>query len=939
MSLLDIIERESAKLGYRDEALRRDYAFSDVWGSSEATCTVPFAAFTQTPPSYRSAAFAVIEAAPEAAAEIIRAHRSLGAPVFLVIEPDQISAWQVYADRTPRKFAQFARDTIPAFFAERRESWSPDKIHRAKSIGHIDKEAQLDFVDLGLIPAIAGEIHVKLDRLIREAVAGTREFEGNDAVRIFFRGVFRLLAAKILMDRQHRRAQSWNGDDVPSVLNAMDDFYELGNVSQAWPASAIAALEPVWAIFRSGFNVANISADDLAYVYESTLVTDAARAEFGTHSTPRHIADYIVGRLRLWEFGATPPRVYEPFTGAGVFLGSALRFMRDALPADWDDKRRHDLLVDHIGGAEIDPFAAEVAKLSLILADYPNANGWRIDEADLFKADVLGARLAEAGVILCNPPFERFKGKEVAAYPEAVKVSRSKAVYALEMALRAEPNMLGFILPNTVLVDRRYKRQRIELEKSYGEIELVALPDGVFNVSQVNSALVIARKSRAEDGLQRIRSAVVLDRDKKNFMALGAPSLVREAKRPIPNTPTGALWIYPSHELWDRFEKLPKLGSLLKGSWGLRWRSGQKARTGDVPGPDRELGFQDTASLYQYLLKDPRWMDVRPEHILAGGNLAWDEPKILCNATRLSRGYWRLAAAVDRVGRRATQQFMGLWPLPGEKVDLDALAAVINGPVVNAFLTEHSFDKRFRIGALQDAPIPAALPPELGALSRDYAEMAARTDADPQGLAEKLATIDALVLDAYGLSPEDSALLQARMGDDDRPVVTNQSRRRRIQAAKSNVRNRHGGLFDDPDLERDQGSGLGTTVSRAIGARLIDPHLEDLPLTAWAGRVMKAETLEKQLDIPGEALARWTADRDVIVLGDDEAVRLYPIEQFEKGRPVAGVRSVLATIGQPRVAWQWLRTPRPALGEPAPLELLRAGKLDRVVLLAKRDFG
>jgi hypothetical protein len=125
----------------------------------------------------------------------------------------------------------------------------------------------------------------------------------------------------------------------------------------------------------------------------------------------------------------------------------------------------------------------------------------------------------------------------------------------------------------------------------------------------------------------------------------------------------------------------------------------------------------------------------------------------------------------------------------------------------------------------------------------------------------------------------------------------------------------------------------------SIGARLIDPHLEDLPLTAWAGRVMKAETLEKQLDIPGEALARWTADRDVIVLGDDEAVRLYPIEQFEKGRPVAGVRSVLATIGQPRVAWQWLRTPRPALGEPAPLELLRAGKLDRVVLLAKRDFG
>jgi hypothetical protein len=79
MNLIDIIERESVKLGYRNETLRRDYAFSNVWGEGDTTCTVPFAAFTQTPPSYRSAAFAVIEATPEAAAEVIRGYRALGA--------------------------------------------------------------------------------------------------------------------------------------------------------------------------------------------------------------------------------------------------------------------------------------------------------------------------------------------------------------------------------------------------------------------------------------------------------------------------------------------------------------------------------------------------------------------------------------------------------------------------------------------------------------------------------------------------------------------------------------------------------------------------------------------------------------------------------------------------------------------------------------------
>ncbi|MBO6773428.1 MULTISPECIES: N-6 DNA methylase [unclassified Thalassospira] len=935
MSLLDIIEHESAKLGYHDQTLRRNYSFGNVWGEGNTTCTVPLAAFTQTPPSYRSAAFAVIEALEEPAGETILRYRALGAPVFLAIEPKQISAWQVYADKSPQKFAEFGLDAIPNFFAERRESWAPDRIHRAKSIGRIEPKAQLDFVDLGLMPAIAGEIHLKLDRLIREAVADAREFNGDDAIRILFRGVFRLLAAKILMDREHDRAQSWNAGDVRSVLNAMDKFYKLGNVSQAWSVSAIAALEPVWRTFCTGFNVANISADDLAYVYESTLVTDRARAEFGTHSTPRHVADYIVGRLKLWEFCTTPPLVIEPFTGAGVFLGSALRFMRDALPADWDDKKRHDLLVKHIGGAEIEPFACEVAKLSLILADYPNANGWVIDEADLFKADKLQNCLDGASVVLCNPPFEAFNSDETEAYPEAVEVSRSKAVYALEMALRAEPDMLGFVLPNTVLVDKKYHKQRIALESLYREIELVSLPDGIFNVSQANSALVIARKaSNRRD--QVIRSTVVLDGDKKEFAATGLPSLERERSRSLPDSPSGELWIYPSQDLWDRFQELPKLGAFIKGSWGLRWHSGQRGRTSDEPGPDRELGYQDSSSIHQYLLENARWMDVRPNQIFAGANLAWDEPKILCNATRLSRGYWRLAAAVDRLGRRATQQFMGLWPKHGVEIDLDALAAVINSPVINAFMTEHSFDKRFRINKLAEAPIPEKFPTELGDLSRAYA-VEAKSGADPEKLASKLSTIDALVLDAYGLTEEERKGLLSKMGDD-RPVIDRALSRRWVKH-KRDDRDHMPSLFTSDAVEHDQGDGLGPIVSHSLGERVLAEVTVPIPVSDWAGQVLDASTIENRFVLSSEELKRLEVDGKVIALSDNSGQPVYPEEQFTKGKPTPGLGLVVRSVGKPNVAWLWLRSPCSAINEKKPLELLKAGALDQVLELVKRDFG
>mgnify|MGYP003642920266 CR=1 FL=1 len=66
---------------------------------------------------------------------------------------------------------------------------------------------------------------------------------------------------------------------------------------------------------------------------------------------------------------------------------------------------------------------------------------------------------------------------------------------------------------------------------------------------------------------------------------------------------------------------------------------------------------------------------------------------------------------------------------------------------------------------------------------------------------------------------------------------------------------------------------------------------------------------------------------------------VYPLEQFAHSRPTRGIAEVLRIIGDPKVAWLWLRTPRAATEEPAPIILLKAGKLERVLVLARRDFA
>ncbi len=764
----------AARLGYRQDAILRDYPFSDFSSQSPLPQRAPLAIFTQTPASYRSAAFGAACQSPLGAEATVRAHASLGAPLFFVISADKVTVWQVYAGGPPRLIESARPHDLAALFEVRRDIWAPEAIHRAKSIGRIEPAYQLDFVDVGLLPTIEGQIHEKLDRLLTETLSSTDARSDAADARGIFQGVFRLLAAKILLDRGHSLATSWNTGDVASVLVGIGAYYGL---VAGFDVTRIATkLDNAWKVLARGISVANISADDLAFVYENTLVTPATRQKFGTHSTPRHVAEYVVSRLGLWRAAESPPEVYEPFAGAGVFLVSALRHMREALPHDWDDQRRHDLLVNKISGSEADTFACEVATLSLILADYPNRNGWKVETRNLFEDGVLRRRLSTANVILCNPPFEAFNAEQRVRYPDITSVSGAQAEAVLMLALQARPDALGFVLPQAFLMDRAYREHRRLIEQRFREVELVSLPDGVFRVSQVETALLIARDPiRGPRDEQTIRASVVDDRDRQAFRLTEQASRSRELRRPMPVAGDGSLWIPPLGPLWRRIAGGRTLGSIFEGHWGIRWLDNrQSAAASEQPGVNRALGLLNARDHRQFVLGRPTWLDIDPNHLYGAGELPWDRPKILCNAARLSRGRWRLGAAVDDSGLRASQQFVCLWPRSNEKVDLDAYVAILNSPLANAFLDDHSTDRRLRIATLLSLPIPGHVPSALGDLAREYeSELARRRrelDVDTR-LGDLLDAMDSLVIESFDLPPRSVRALLASFGAQERPVV------------------------------------------------------------------------------------------------------------------------------------------------------------------------
>ena len=789
--IVRILKDELAKIGYKGSSVKANYDYPDVFARVPCEREVALAAFTHTPPSYRNAALGVINANGSEPAQIVYDHRALGAPLLLLIADQSVSVWRVSPKELPIEFARERADNLSNLFDKYHDRWSPGSIHRAKTIGEIDRGYQLDFVDIGLMPVIEGEIHSKLDRLLEETLAvitAAREIHSGSTInqQDLFRTTFRLLAAKILQDRKHPFASQWDPDKIETVLYTISERYQLPSLPQGQTADRDKIYGPGWDLLRGGISFRHISADDLAFVYENTLVTPETRKIFGTHSTPRQVADYVVNRLNLRQLNDEGDlRVYEPFAGAGVFLVAAMRYIKDILPVTWNDRKRHEFLVRRIRGDENDAFACEVARLSLILADYPNANGWRVDDLDLFANNQLVERSRNSDIVLCNPPFSDFNEVERTKYPKAARRSLSKPIWALHAILDSKPAALGFVLPPGFTDAKKYVAIRKRIEKTFQNIEVVSLPEHMFKVSQISSVLLIAKDRRISPEASprtSLRSAFVKSQDRERFLSTGEISGYREVVRPALPTPSGNLWIRELDELWGYLSNYPIFGCLVEIHRGLEWHGSQHDAVFDSPGPGRAPGLHKSNQVSQFAHIQPSFLDIRPNRLRGNAiKYPWSQPKVLANAVRLGRGPWNMAAAIDHTGLVASQQLYGVWVAEEDGVPmatLEYLCALLNSPLTGAYLRDHmdqSPGGRHLVTTLKDIPIPLDAPDGLVAAVRAYLKVISDRRIMVPGREEKAAVllteIDALLLKAYDLPPRLERKLLEYFRGEIRPTV------------------------------------------------------------------------------------------------------------------------------------------------------------------------
>jgi hypothetical protein len=766
--------------GYRPELIADSYRFSDWFDPLLPERTAPAAFFGRTPPSYDNACFALLLANGKQGRDLVEGFRALGAPQAFEIGDDAITQWKVGAEREAIiPLRRFSLAEVPAVVEEYSAQWSPDAILRAKNIAFELGPRQVDFIDLGLLPALESHVREKLDRLLRETLQAAQKALGKRVrsmanAQVLFQLVFRFLAAKILHDRGVPGFASLSVDQVDAVLVRVARHY--GDLPPAVDDSRVK--EVIASLLWSGVSLQNLSVEVLAYIYENTLVDQLARKQLGTHSTPASIARYIVHRLPFDEFSEGERRVLEPCSGHGIFLVAALGRLRELLPTGMNPSARHRYFVKMLQGYELDAFALEVSKLCLVLADFPNHNGWQLHQEDVFQSDRMLQDLRKSRIVLCNPPFEAFSPAERKRYPSVSSVHKPVEVFSRVLDHAHADAVLGFVLPRQFIDGKGYREIRERLARRYENLEVIALPDGIFHQSDLETALVIAQEPTGKKRTQvSLAYGQVVERDREIFLAQSVVSRREQAFLSEDELrQTMALPLF--REVWERLAHLPTLGEVADIHRGVEWQSPFDESLYVSTKPKR--GFKRgllkvTPAFTGYIPAKSVYLSTIPEHRRGGAlSYPWALPKVVANAATLSRGAWRLAAFSDMNGLLCSQRFHGIWPK--ESQWLAPVEAILNSPIANAFVMSFEGKRDIKKSTLERLPVPwlsSSDADRLGALVRELRDHLAPDDAEllNQAAWERKARnlilrIDAEILRLYDLPPRlEKALLECFQGE------------------------------------------------------------------------------------------------------------------------------------------------------------------------------
>ncbi len=695
-------------------------------------------AFAGKPWDNWSACLAAVNLNGDSKASAAKA-KSLGVTSVFVCGPQGIDWWGL-GPNGPTQSEPIRWADLGGFVREKKHELNPRAIYDAKLRRPTAKRLQMTFFDAGLMPAVEKERGETLLRLVEGEIASLAEQLGRRlnspvAQEEVYRTVFWQLAAKILHDKRVPRFINIDLADADQVFDRMGEHHGEGDRFPPFGVRGRPAIDAMAASIASCGSLADVSPEAIADVYENALLEktvskararrgekrQSVRKELGIHGTPFVLINHMLSQL--WPMldvqSLAAPSVFEPACGHAPFLMRAMRWIRQ-----WNDAGEpttsHDFMRKHLRGVEKEPFARQLAKLALTLADSPHGNSWAIKDGDMFASDILEKEASKARILLSNPPYEAFRAADRREYKRLgfEVTAQTKAVEMLKRTLPHLPagGVFGVVMPVGVLHDKESKAVRQELLKGFDLSEISVFADNLFEHGDHEVAVLLGRKKKPRSTPPTLMYRRVREAGMAAFKERLAFSWEREVSpsRFVQNEDAD-LRVPELDEVWTYLLAGLRLDDVATIGQGLFHRgAGLPANAWtvhDPPRPGDVVGFANVSDdLTIFGLPTPVGLNLANsvvDRVVAGAPTG--RPQVLLNYGPVARKPWKLKATLDEKGHALTSRFSAIRPRAGGPSAL-CLWALLNSPVANAFAYDMLGKRDILVGTMRTMPVPARSP-------------------------------------------------------------------------------------------------------------------------------------------------------------------------------------------------------------------------------------
>ncbi len=704
-----------------------------------AETVLDLVAFTRVAPQdIRTSAIAASYLGSASPTAALSAARRMATPFALLADTDTdtIVVYRIAASPSDDEI-------VHRFDSAGPDEWEVAKFRRALDPAAL-QTAKSGMRQLPLFPVDVRLLQVARDQSIGSLSARLRTAfaHAHDAGRYrsteLARMVVTALACVIVRDKYGRGARTATTMVESALQKHPSYFAQLAE----WEANDAATVERVLTELSEGLDYASVDARSVNSVYEELFITPELRKDLGIFYTDPHFATRILDSLPIEEIDPERRCVVDPACGSGNLLLAAQERLETLAPGSWSATETHEWLKTHLVGADIDPFATEVAKLSLLVSALPLGNTWQIETRDFLKdPPVLSS---PPTLLVSNPPWHNPKGKRAETASQFLKGA---------LDLLAEGGFLACIMPVAWLSGRQHRTSRRELSQRCDVFEVWRLPRDMFAPeARMGCAVVFARKCRTpERRWLAFRWINAGAEHRAGFIEDGEPTFAAIVEA----TDDGRSFTWGPLDDLRQTTRLKDVAQLRSGVVQCG------APAFGPPGKKRIPMILRGARPTIYLpvaAEAITWVDSIENFVATQAQVdaLRAAPKLLIQADRFPDNPWRVRPVLDLTGVAPVGGWHAVVP-PNERTAYALLAILASSPVSN-WVHAHATTKRITIELAGQVPLPADWASTVTPLSRLGRQLAGGGPTP-----DLLADIEEVVADAYQLRRRDRRAIERMM--------------------------------------------------------------------------------------------------------------------------------------------------------------------------------